>query len=134
MVDFMTPEQRSKCMSSVRAKNTKQEQSLRKALWQLGCRYRLHYNLPGKPDIAFPGKKLVIFVDGCFWHGCPIHGSLPKTNADFWKSKIHRNIERDVENTQSIQREGWTVLRFWEHEIEENLDQVMSNVLAILRA
>ncbi len=133
MVDFMTPEQRSKCMSSVRGKNTKPEQLLRKALWQLGYRYRLHYNLPGRPDIAFPGKKLVIFVDGCFWHGCPFHGSLPKTNTDFWESKIHRNIERDVENTQSIQRQGWTVLRFWEHEIEENLDQVMSNVLAILR-
>ncbi|MFC1684994.1 very short patch repair endonuclease [Pseudomonadota bacterium] len=134
MADFMTPGQRSKCMSRVRAKNTKPEQLLRKALWQLGYRYRLHYHLPGKPDIAFPGNKLVIFVDGCFWHGCPRHGSLPKTNTDFWERKIHRNIERDAENTQSIQREGWTVLRYWGHEIEDNLEQVVTNVLAFLEA
>ncbi|WP_255251850.1 very short patch repair endonuclease [Nitrosomonas ureae] len=85
-------------MSSVRGTNTKPELLLRKALWRRGLRYRLNSALPGKPDIVLARYKIAIFVDGCFWHSCPVHGSLPETNMPFWKNKIARNIERDNES------------------------------------
>lgn len=85
--DVMTPEQRSRCMSHVRGKDTKPELLLRRALWKKGLRYRLFNKLPGRPDILFIRKRVAIFVDGCFWHGCPEHGTQPRSNADFWKKK-----------------------------------------------
>ncbi|MEW7988596.1 MAG: very short patch repair endonuclease [Candidatus Thiodiazotropha sp.] len=124
----MTPEQRSRCMSRVKSKNTKPERLLRKELWRLGLRYRLKNDLPGKPDIVFPGKKLAIFVDGCFWHGCPEHGEIPKTNKEIWKKKINRNIERDSENKNALISDGWTVLRVWEHELNEDLNSVAMHI------
>ncbi len=132
MADFMTPEQRKRCMSRVRSRNTKPEILLRKELWRLGFRYRLKNNLPGRPDIIYPGKKLAIFVDGCFWHGCQKHGSIPKTNTVFWENKIQRNMERDLENTLALEHGGWTVFRLWEHEIKENMPQLVETITASL--
>lgn len=128
MPDTLTHEQRRLCMSKVRGKDTTPELTLRKALWRLGLRYRLHCKLPGKPDIVFVSARVAVFVDGCFWHGCPQHGSIPKTNRKFWKEKINGNIVRDKEVTAKLEELGWTVLRFWTHELKENLESVLVKV------
>ena len=120
MVDTLTPEQRKRCMSRVRSKDTEIELLLRKALWAAGIRYRIKSKLPGKPDIVFLGARLAVFVDGCYWHGCPEHGQIPKTNTSFWKNKIEKNMARDIWVNQSLDSMGWHVLRFWEHEIKKD--------------
>jgi len=128
MIDTLTIEQRRRCMSSVRNKNTGLEMKLRRALWKAGLRYRVNFKLLGKPDIVFPKRKLAIFIDGCFWHGCPIHGTSPETNAEFWKTKIKVNIERDLQVTSQLKNMGWLVIRVWGHEIKECLDVVIKNI------
>lgn len=130
--DVMTPEQRSRCMSHIRGRNTKPELLLRRALWAKGYRYRINSKLPGRPDLIFSRKRLAIFVDGCFWHGCPIHGTFPKTNSAFWKKKIQGNIERDNRVNRELERAGWEVLRFWEHEVEQDLDSLLGIISARL--
>lgn len=130
--DVMTPEQRSHCMSRIRGKDTKPEITLRKALWARGVRYRKQYKITGKPDLAFPGKKVAVFVDGCFWHGCPDHSSIPKKNTDFWQSKLQKNIERDKNVSNILESEGWMVMRFWEHEIKKNVNDVAEQILEVL--
>lgn len=101
-------------------RDTKPELALRRALFALGLRYRVAYPIPGLPrrsmDIAFPGAKLAIFVDGCFWHSCPEHGVSPKSSSAWWGAKLEGNRRRDSETTQHLVAEGWEVLRFWEHE------------------
>ena len=87
----------------------------------------------GRPDIIFPRQKLAIFVDGCFWHGCPIHGTNPVTNADFWENKIKGNIERDLRVTSQLKESGWIVIRIWGHEIKECLDKVTNNIIGLLK-
>ncbi|WP_456378980.1 very short patch repair endonuclease [Thiolapillus sp.] len=124
----MTPSQRRRCMSRIRGKDTGPEMILRKALWSKGLRYRVHYKITGRPDIVFPGKHVAIFVDGCFWHGCPEHGTKPKTNANFWRAKITSNISRDQKVTDELTNAGWHVLRFWEHEINNNLDSIIRKI------
>lgn len=131
--DVLTKEQRSRCMSRIKGKNTKPETKLRKALWAKGLRYRIHYNLPGKPDIVFVSAKFIVFVDGCFWHLCPIHSQLPQSNRDFWKTKLEKNVIRDKKITQELESKGWTVLRIWEHEIKEDLQAVTSKVEEYLK-
>lgn len=122
MADVLTSEQRKRCMSRVRSRNTDIELSLRKALWSSGIFFRLGSSkLPGKPDLIFPSKKLAVFVDGCFWHGCPEHGQVPKTNETFWREKITRNVTRDANVNNALVLAGWCVLRFWKHEIKQNL-------------
>ena len=133
MTDTLTSEQRQHCMSSVRNKNTGLEMQLRRALWKAGLRYRVNSKLLGRPDIVFPKKKLAIFVDGCFWHGCPIHGTIPKTNTDFWEAKIKGNIERDRQITTQLTINGWIVIRIWEHEIKKCLDAIVENIIKTLR-
>ena len=81
--------------------------------------WRRHLPLPGRPDFAFPKLRVVIFVDGCFWHGCPRHGTQPRTNARFWREKIARNRQRDREVTRELRRRGWRVVRIWEHELRQ---------------
>ncbi len=132
MIDTLTIEQRRRCMSSVRNKNTGLEIKLRRALWKAGLRYRVNFKLPGKPDIVFPKRKLAIFIDGCFWHGCPIHGTSPETHAEFWKTKIKVNIERDLQVTSQLKNMGWLVIRVWGHEIKECLDGVIKNIIESL--
>lgn len=105
-------------MSAIRSKNTKPEITLRKALWAKGLRYRIHYG-PEKIDIAFPSLKVAIFVDGCFWHSCPIHSHIPKSNVSYWKPKLERNVERDKKKNARLRNSGWTVTRFWEHDLED---------------
>lgn len=107
-------------MSSIKATNTKPELLLRKALWRAGIRgYRLHWQkVPGRPDIAFPGKKTAIFVNGCFWHRCPYCKlSLPKNNRKFWANKFQKNVERDKRKVSELRTIGWEVYVIWECQI-----------------
>ena len=120
-----TVELRRRVMQAVRSKNTKPEMKVRRMLHAQGYRYRLHKpDLPGSPDIAFPARRKVIFVNGCFWHGhsCKNGARMPKTNVDYWRSKIARNVERETENLNSLAELGWTTFTVWECEIKADLE------------
>lgn len=106
-------------MSRIQGKNTKPEKMIRQWLWSNGYRYRLHRkDLPGKPDIVFPGRRKVIFVHGCFWHqhSCK-YFKWPESNAEFWKNKIEGNVSRDRKNLGNLKDAGWSYLIIWECEI-----------------
>jgi DNA mismatch endonuclease (patch repair protein) len=105
--------------------------ALRRELWRRGCRYRVHSKLPGTPDIAFMGARLAVFVDGCFWHGCPVHYTAPVRNAGFWGTKVARNRERDRQADARLEDLGWRVLRIWEHELSD-VPAVASHIQARL--
>lgn len=134
----MTPEQRSRCMAAIKGKDTKPEMIVRKYLFSRGLRYRVNNRkLPGSPDIVLKKYKTVIFVDGCFWHahrGCKYY-RLPKSNVDFWRAKIARNIARDYVNNVDLELAGWKVIRVWECEIravrgrEEYLDKLYEKIV-----
>lgn len=120
--DKLSPSQRSDLMSKVRSKNTKPEIEVRKLVYSLGYRYRLHVkSLPGSPDMAFKGRRKVIFINGCFWHGhnCPSGMNQPKSNTDYWIPKIKKNIDRDKKNQKRIVELGWRVLLIWECELKD---------------
>lgn len=118
MIDVLTPEQRRLNMSRIRGTNTKPERLLRSALHAKGLRYTLHRrDLPGCPDIVFTRRKVAVFVDGCFWHGCPKHSVKPKTNRRFWLEKISANRKRDKKVTKQLRILGWKVVRVWEHDL-----------------
>lgn len=131
-MDVLTPSQRTLCMSRIRGKDTRPEIALRTALWSLGLRYRLHYPIPGRPDVVFPRQRLAVFVDGCFWHGCPKHSTKPKTNSAFWMDKLEKNVARDRRNEHDLVEQGWTFVQFWEHQLDQNLRVCVSAVLAHL--
>jgi len=119
-------------MSRIRGRDTGPELVLRRALWARGLRYRLENKLPGRPDIVFRGAKVAVFVDGCFWHGCPLHAVRPKANAEFWRKKLDANIERDTRVTAELKEMGWHVLRFWEHEIRDSVSVVVDRIAGVL--
>jgi DNA mismatch endonuclease (patch repair protein) len=97
--------------------STGPELLLRRALHRRGLRYRVNFRgLPGRPDVAFTRARLAVFVDGCFWHRCPEHGSLPKNNRNWWAAKLDRNVERDREQDETLRALGWLSIRVWEHE------------------
>lgn len=125
MADVLTKSQRSYCMSRIRAGDTGPELALRRAIWASGLRYRLRYKLLGRPDLVFVSARVAVFVDGCFWHGCPVHSVKPKTRAEFWEKKIGGNMVRDAEVQSSLGKQGWKVLRFWEHEIDDELPRLV---------
>ena len=134
MADRMTKEQRSKTMGAIRAQS-KLENLFSKALWRRGLRFRKNVRkLRGTPDIAIQKYKVVIFVDSCFWHGCPIHFKRPQSNQEFWDAKIARNRERDKEVDAHYIEMGWHVLRIWEHEIRKNLDETVDSTLEFVQA
>jgi DNA mismatch endonuclease (patch repair protein) len=110
------------------------EQRLRRELHGRGLRFRKHVGvLPGsscRPDVVFSRAKVAVFVDGCFWHSCPIHATSAKANAAWWKSKLAGNVERDRRNDHALADAGWTVLRFWEHEPVASMADRIAAVLA----
>ncbi len=129
MADIFDKDKRSEIMSKVKSKNTTPEIKLRKALYKSGIRgYRINMKLPGSPDIVFIRAKIAIFVDGCFWHGCPKCYALPKDNIEFWKAKLERNQNRDKKVNQQLSEMGWRVVRFWEHDIQKNIDEVILSI------
>lgn len=120
-------------MSRQATRNTTPELLIRRRLHALGLRYRLHARpLPGlrrTADIVFTRRRVAVFIDGCFWHGCPEHGTAPKTNAAWWAAKLTRNIERDTDTNILLAEAGWAVIRVWEHEDPE---AVVIRVLDVL--
>ena len=109
----------AKRMRNMAQRDTDIETNIRKALFRLGYRYRIHAQIAGitraRPDFAFAREKVAVFVDGCFWHWCPRHGTLPKKNAGWWGRKLQENVERDRRHDRELQRAGWKVVRVWEH-------------------
>ena len=133
MVDHVDSAKRSLNMAAVRSKNTEPELVVRKLIYGMGYRYRLHWKkLPGKPDLVFPGKRKVIFVHGCFWHGhdC-IRGRLPSTNLDFWQQKIEKNKERDLQVRDQLESEGWNILTIWQCRLK-NADEIKQTIVRFL--
>jgi DNA mismatch endonuclease (patch repair protein) len=122
---------KSQQMARVKSKNTGAEVQLRKALWARGMRYRLHATLPGTPDLVFPGARVAVFVDGCFWHGCAEHYSAPQTNSTFWSEKLSRNTERDRRTDLALRQIGWLPLRVWEHELR-NIGPLVDQIAEIV--
>jgi DNA mismatch endonuclease, patch repair protein len=122
MTDVFTPEQRSAVMRRVKGKDTTPELKVRRLLTRLGARYRLHRkDLPGAPDIVLPGRKLVLFVHGCFWHGhdCARGARTPKQNQAYWLAKIDRNRARDIASRSTLEAAGWRVETLWECELKD---------------
>lgn len=127
----------SRRMAKVRQKGTAPEIAMRRQLYRIGLRYRVNYEVLKKPrrvaDLAFPRLKIAVFVDGCFWHGCPEHASWPKQNAEFWRQKIEANRLRDRDTNGRLRDEGWKVLRFWEHESPAIAAEAVAGVVASTR-
>lgn len=127
-------------MRANRGRDTGPELALRSALHARGLRFRknLRLDLGDRhrvcPDVVFPGVRLAVFVDGCFWHGCQKHRSLPTSNAPFWKNKIEGTMRRDRQQVEWLQEAGWTVLRLWEHDVPEPAAEVISQLVAALRS
>ena len=109
-------------MRAVKSRDTKPEMFARRTIHKMGYRYRLHRkDLPGKPDLVFPSRRKAIFIHGCFWHGhdCARGARMPKSNRDYWQSKISRNRERDSQSQIALKRDGWRVLTVWECEMKD---------------
>lgn len=123
---------RSALMAKVRGKNTKIERSLRSAVWRRGGRFRLHVkDLPGTPDFANRRARVAVFVDGCFWHGCPHHATFPKTRQAYWRNKIRRNIQKRHEVKGAYPR-NWTVIEVRECELKERPGVLVRRLVAAL--
>jgi DNA mismatch endonuclease (patch repair protein) len=136
MTDVFSQQKRSSVMRRVKGKDTAPELKVRRLLTRMGLRYRLHRaDLPGKPDIAMPGRKLAIFVHGCFWHGhdCARGARVPKANRPYWEAKIGRNRARDVEHRAALEAKGWRVLVLWECELkdEARLQQTLAGITSL---
>lgn len=126
---------RSDQMRRIRSVDTKPEELVRKALWHQGLRgYRKHARTPaGRPDLVFPGPRVAVFIDGCFWHGCPEHYVRPRTRNEFWSSKLVENVERDRRQTLELEAAGWVVVRVWEHEVYEALPSIVQRISVAVR-
>lgn len=125
----------SRRMRRVRQQNTSAEAVLRRELYARGLRYRVQVPVLTRPrrgaDVAFSGLRVAVFIDGCFWHGCPQHATWPKANADFWRSKILANKERDLDTDRRLREGGWAVVRAWAHEAPSD---VASRVVSVVRS
>lgn len=121
-------------MQAIRRRDTKPEWEIRRLLHREGRRYRVDFPIRTesglvRPDIAFTRARLAVFIDGCYWHSCPEHGRVPKVNADYWKPKLARNVERDRATAAALEAGGWSVLRFWEHEDPGTVAQEIASAL-----
>lgn len=133
MTDNLTPEQRSYTMARIRSKNTAPELAVRRALHCLGLRFRIHdSSLPGCPDLVFRTPRVAVFVDGDFWHGWRFPQWRHKL-AVYWNLKIDRNRERDRRNFRRLRREGWLVIRLWEHQIERSQESCVDRIVSAVR-
>ena len=133
-MDTFTPQQRARCMSRIRSKNTKPEVIVRKELSRMGYRYRLHVKkLPGRPDIVVGRKRLAILVNGCFWHqheGCK-RSVWPKTNVDYWNKKLENNMNKQKRDIAELNRLGWNVGIVWECQTKDinNANEVLESII-----
>lgn len=120
-------------MSRIHSRDTSPELRLRRALWAAGLRYRLHAPLPGHPDIAIPRARVAIFVDGCFWHGCPRHYMAPSTRTEFWAKKLQTNISRDALVDAELTKAGWYPVHVWQHDILSGMPAVVGQLVKYCR-
>ena len=135
MTDNLSPERRSQNMARIRRGDTLPEMTVRRLLHRLGYRYVVHYRgLPGSPDVAFPRRRKVIFVHGCFWHqhACR-RGTRPTSNRDFWNRKLDRNVVRDQQNRYQLEQDDWSILIIWECEVEDT-DRLTQRLIEFLGA
>ena len=121
-------------MSRIHSRDTSIEVAVRRHLYSLGYRYRLHSDLPGRPDLVFPRYRIAVFVNGCFWHmhGCRL-SVIPSTHRDFWIRKLKGNRERDSADIKRLTETGWTAVTVWECEIEENIEKALSPLVSLLQ-
>ena len=135
MADFITKSQRSALMSSIKGKANKETELCLAALFrQYGIKgWRRHYRISGKPDFVFTKARLAIFVDGCFWHGCPWHYRRPTSNQKFWDTKFTMNRKRDRRVNRELRDNGWQVMRIWQHQLEkpEKIIKIVKHVLKV---
>lgn len=131
MADMFTKEKRSWVMSRIRGRNTKIDLAMKRILSEIGCRHVMYPKMYGNPDFAIPSKKIAIFCDGDFWHGHNYH-SKKKPRRKFWKDKIEGNMARDRRVSRKLRRDGWSVLRFWEHDVEKKPEKCMRKILGTL--
>jgi|SRR5699024_495514 len=128
MTDRISKRTRSRNMSAVKSVS-KLENKVSSALWHKGIRFRKNKtNLFGKPDISIKKYKIVIFIDSCFWHNCPLHGSIPKSHKDFWTEKLHKNVKRDKEVTRYYMDKNWYILRLWEHDLKDDFNDSIEKI------
>jgi DNA mismatch endonuclease, patch repair protein len=134
-MDVFTQKKRSEVMSRIRGRGNKAtEIALLKILRFNRIKgWRRHLDLPGRPDFVFKNKRVVIFIDGCFWHCCPRHFQYPKTNKIFWKNKLNSNKIRDKRINKQLGSMGWNVIRFWEHDLEHHTLKVVDKLMSILK-
>ena len=125
-------------MSGLRRRDNDAELAVRRLLHAAGYRYRVTYPVPGRSrrtiDIAFTRHKVAVFIDGCFWHGCPQHGTQPRSNAEWWSTKLAANRARDADTTARLQANGWLVLRAWEHQSSAEVAEQVAVLVAARRA
>lgn len=128
------PLTRSEIMRRVKQRNTPAELALRTALFHRGFRYRVHRRIEGGTvDVAFLSAKVAVFVDGCFWHGCPLHATFPKSNQAYWLPKLAENKERDLRQTEKLSAAGWFVIRVWEHECRPPEPKIVHRIGRVVR-
>ncbi len=130
MTDIWTKKKRSEGMSLIRGKGNKETENALLALLRQNkiIGWRRHLPLPGKPDFAFPSHKVAVFVDGCFWHGCPKCYTRPKTNRKFWDKKRADNMARDLRVTRKLRRQGWKVIRIWQHSLQKSPSTCLNRI------
>lgn len=133
-MDKVTKETRSKIMKSIKSKS-KLEDKVCKELWKRGIRYRRNVrSLFGQPDLSIKKYKVVIFLDSCFWHYCPIHGHMPLSNIDYWQNKLYKNIKRDIIVNSYYQEKSWNVLRIWEHQVRKDFEYTIEQIIKFINA
>ncbi|MGV2941470.1 very short patch repair endonuclease [Mesobacillus sp. LC4] len=132
MADKITKEQRSNVMRAIKSQS-QLENLVSKELWKRGYRFRKNdKTLFGKPDISIKKYRIVIFIDSCFWHFCPIHGHRPKSNQGYWDKKLNKNIQREAKVREHYKELGWNLKRVWEHEVRENLYKAIDELSAFI--
>jgi DNA mismatch endonuclease (patch repair protein) len=133
MADVFSKRKRSLVMSRIRGRGNKDTETVLARLLRANqiTGWRRHRNLVGRPDFTFQKQRVIIFIDGCFWHGCPEHGTRPKSNTGYWDAKLKRNAERDRAVDAALASKGWHVLRFWEHELKQK-EEIIRKICSAL--
>ena len=129
MSDNLTKEQRSKCMSNIRSKWTLQERKIHNYLKGNKIKHKMHPTLTGNPDILLINSNTLLFLHGCFWHKCPKCYKEPKTRKKYWIPKIENNVKRDRKNLRILKKQGYKVIKIWEHEIKKDFEKVLKRII-----